>query len=70
MKVCGLDVHKDTIFCGVHNGKQNEAVLEYSTLTSSIRTMGESLKEQWVESIGEYECVLDPCVEHPGNNGL
>lgn len=59
MKVCGLDVHKDTIFCAVHNGKKCEEVKDYSTLTCSIRQMGEHLQEQGVlrvamESTGVY----------------
>jgi len=39
-RACGLDVHKDTIFCATFNGKKHGPVTEYSTLTSSIRTMG------------------------------
>lgn len=59
MKVCGLDVHKDTIFCAVHNGKKCEEVKDYSTLTCSIRQIGEHLQEQGVlrvamESTGVY----------------
>lgn len=59
MKVCGLDVHKDTIFCAVHNGKRSGDVREYSTLTSSIRSMGEHLMDLGVrriamESTGVY----------------
>jgi len=40
MRVSGLDVHKDTIFCAVHNGKKPGEVKEYATLTTSIREMG------------------------------
>ena len=28
---CGLDVHKDTIFCAIYNGKKSSEVKEYST---------------------------------------
>jgi transposase len=38
-KTCGLDVHKDTIFCGVYKGKKLNEVKEFSTLTDSIRSM-------------------------------
>jgi hypothetical protein len=40
MIVSGLDVHKDTIFCAVHNGKCPGDVKEFLTLTVSIREMG------------------------------
>jgi len=51
MRVSGLDVHKDTIFCAVHNGKKPEAVKEFLTLTSSIREMGTYLKGVGVETV-------------------
>jgi transposase len=50
-RVCGLDVHKDTIFCGIYDGKKQEPVKEYSTLTPSIRAMGEELHIRGVTSI-------------------
>jgi len=50
-RACGLDVHKDTIFCGVYNGKAHGAIKEYSTLTCSIRSMGEHLLTEGVEEI-------------------
>lgn len=58
-RVCGLDVHKDTIFCGIYDGKKQESVKEYSTLTNSIRAMGEDLHIRGVtriamESTGTY----------------
>ena len=28
MKTCGLDVHKDTIFCAIYDGKDYTKVLE------------------------------------------
>lgn len=51
MQVCGLDVHKDTVFCATYNGKQKSAVREYLTLTCSIREMGAALREEGVHRI-------------------
>jgi len=39
-RVCGLYVHKDTVFCAAFNGKKYGPVVDYSTLTSSIKAMG------------------------------
>ena len=50
-KVCGLDVHKDNIFCAIYNGSEYSEVKEYSTLTSSIYSMGEYLQSEDVEDI-------------------
>ncbi len=50
-KTSGLDVHKDTIFCGVYNGKTHNEVKEYSTLTDSIRSMGKDLQSEGVEEV-------------------
>jgi len=50
-KTSGLDVHKDTVFCGVYNGKVHKDVKEYSTLTNSIVCMGEYLKNEGVKQI-------------------
>lgn len=50
-KTCGLDVHKDTIFCGVYDGNTHQEVKEYSTLTCSIRAMGGNLRSQGVEDV-------------------
>jgi transposase len=50
-RVCGLDVHKDSIFCATFNGKKHGPVTEYSTLTCSITTMGRDLQREGVESI-------------------
>ncbi len=59
MITVGLDVHKDTIFCGIHNGKQCGEVKEFTTLTCDIRAMGEYLQSQKankvaMESTGHY----------------
>lgn len=50
-RACGLDVHKDTIFCATYNGDKHGPVKEYSTLTTSIRAMGEELRTEGVDSI-------------------
>jgi transposase len=50
-KTCGLDVHKDTVFCGVFDGKRHQEVKEYSTLTSSITSLGEYLKSEAIEDV-------------------
>jgi len=51
MIVSGLDVHKDTIFCAVYNGKTYGEVKEYSTTTGSLRVMGSDLKASGVVKI-------------------
>jgi hypothetical protein len=43
MKTSGLDVHKDTIFCAVYDGKSYSVVKEFSTTTVSIRELGSYL---------------------------
>lgn len=59
MKVSGLDVHKDTIFCAIYNGKQYGDVQEYCTFSEDIRCMGMDLlkagvKRVAIESTGIY----------------
>ena len=51
MKVSGLDVHKDSIFCANYDGKEYSEVKEYDTMTNSIRTMGEYLKSEGVSHV-------------------
>ena len=48
MKTCGLDVHKDTVFCAIYNGKDYSEVKEYNTTTPRIRQMGEYLLSEGV----------------------
>lgn len=50
-QTCGLDVHKDSVFCATFNGKTHGEVKEYSTLTNSIHEMGKYLQSQKVERI-------------------
>ncbi len=61
-RVCGLDVHKDTIFCATYNGKKYDEVKEYSTLTSSIQAMGNDLKEKGVVQIAWKVPVCIGCL--------
>ena len=51
MKVSGLDVHKDTIFCSVYDGKKYGEVKEYLTFSQTIRQMGQYLREEKVKKI-------------------
>jgi transposase len=51
MKVSGLDVHKDSIFCAIYNGKDTSLVQEYSTMTNSIRSMGNYLLSEGVSEV-------------------
>jgi transposase len=51
MKVSGLDVHKDTIFCGIYDGKKNIAVQEFTTFTENIREMGIMLQRKKIKRI-------------------
>jgi uncharacterized protein (DUF433 family) len=48
MKVSGLDVHKDSIFCAIYDGQVYSEVKEYETMTESIRKMGEYLQKEGV----------------------
>jgi len=50
-RACGLDVHKDSIFCATYNGQKHGPVKEFTTLTSSIRKMGEDLKSEGIDVI-------------------
>jgi transposase len=51
MKTSGLDVHKDSIFCAIYNGKAYGEVKEYSTPTPNIRLMGEYLRGEGVNRV-------------------
>ena len=51
MKTCGLDVHKDTIFCAIYNGKSYSEVKEFSTLTPEIVKMSDYLKSEGVKRV-------------------
>jgi transposase len=51
MKVSGLDVHKDSIFCAIYNGKDYSKVMEYETTIPKIRQMGEYLRSEGVTKV-------------------
>lgn len=71
MIAVGLDIHKDKIFCGIHNGKIFLPVREYSTLTCEIRAMGEYLQQMKadkiaMESTGIYWIAIWNILEEMG----
>lgn len=51
MKTAGLDVHKDSIFCAVFNGKQYSDVEVFETFSTGIRELGDYLKEAGVKRV-------------------
>ena len=58
MKTCGLDVHKDMIFCAIYNGKDS-VVKQFSSFTPDLRDMcgyikGEGVTTVAMESTGIY----------------
>jgi transposase len=70
-KTSGLDIHKDTIFCGVYDWKTHQDVKEYLTITESIMAMGEYLKTEGVkevaiESTGMYWILVWNILEEMG----
>jgi transposase len=50
-KTCGLDVHKDTVFCAIYNGKKQSEVKEFVTTTPGIYAMAEELQMQNVSEV-------------------
>ena len=56
MKVSGLDVHKDTIFCAEYDGNHYSEVREYRTFTSDIRALAEQLQSSGVQNIAMESC--------------
>jgi hypothetical protein len=51
MKTCGLDVHKDSVFCAIYNGKDYSEVKEYETTTPKLRQPGEYLLGEGVSKV-------------------
>ena len=51
MKVSGLDVHKDSIFCAIYDGKSYSEVKEYDSTTNSIRRLGFQLQSEGVHQV-------------------
>ncbi|MEK7226136.1 MAG: IS110 family transposase [Bacteroidota bacterium] len=50
-RVCGLDVHKDTVFCAFYDGEKKSEVKEYATFTSSIKEMGNEIRSHGIKEI-------------------
>ena len=67
MKVCGLDVHKDTIFCAIYDGKSYSGVKEYESMTNGVFALGEYLRNEGVKQVAMestsiyWTPVLRPC---------
>ena len=53
MKTCGLDVHKDTIFCAIYDGKDS-VVEKFSTFTPDI----EAMVQEPVARVERFLCVV------------
>jgi transposase len=51
MKVCALDVHKDSVFCTIYNGKDYSEVKEYCSTTPKIRQMSEHFRSEGVTKV-------------------
>ena len=51
MKVSGLNVHKDSIFCAIYDGKLYSDVKEYDSTTNSIRNLGSHLQNESVQQV-------------------
>ncbi len=63
MKVSGLDVHKDSVFCGIYDGKKQKEVKEFPTFTCDIIEM---LKKEGVKKDcnGKHKYLLDSHMEY------
>ncbi len=71
MKVSGLDVHKDTVFCAIYDGKKYGKVNEFATFTENLREMaemltGEGVKKIAMESTGIYWIPVWNILEEAG----
>ncbi|GHT75558.1 IS110 family transposase [Bacteroidia bacterium] len=51
MKTSGLDVHKDSIFCAICDGKSYSGVKEFTTTSVSIRSLGQYLRSEKVKRV-------------------
>ena len=49
MKVCSLDVYKDSIFCAIFDGK-NADVKKFDTFTPDLKAMCDWVRLQGVET--------------------
>ena len=51
MKIAGLDVHKDSIFCAVFDGKRYSEVQVFATFSNQIKALGVYLKGEGVKRV-------------------
>lgn len=68
-KVCGLDVHKDTIFACIKSGKYQSEVKQFGTCTSDLEELkhwmlGEQVGKVAMESTGAYWMPVWRCLEN------
>ena len=74
MKTCGLDVHKDIIFCAIYDGKVS-VVKQFSSFTPDLRDMCQYIKGEGVatvamESTGIYIEAIRTVLRHNGMKAL
>ena len=50
MKTCGLDVHKDMIFCAIYDGK-NSVVRKFATFTPDLEGMCDYIMSEGVDTV-------------------
>ena len=50
MKTCGLDVHKDTIFCAIYDGKKS-VVRKFDTFTPDLEEMCDYIMSEGVDTV-------------------
>ena len=50
MKICGLDVHKDTIFCAIYDGKKS-VVRKFDTFTPDLEGMCDYIMSEGVDTV-------------------
>ena len=59
MKVCGLDVHKDTIFYAIYDGKSYSGVKEYESMTNGVFALGEYLRNEGIKQVVMESTSID-----------
>ena len=50
MKICGLDVHKDTIYCAIYDGKKS-VVRKFDTFTPDLEGMCDYIMSEGVDTV-------------------
>ena len=50
MKTCGLDVHKDMIFCAIYDGKKS-VVRKFATFTPDLEGMCDYIMSEGVDTV-------------------